>query len=143
MYLYVVLSIRKYVRNVTVLLNISSKTPYPWDGAHVTVLHFTLDSRNVKPFFVDPYSLFTTNRNWNLNNVSKRFVWISKFFIFILLSFVSYVIYWYIKIGFPIAEWYAFTKHSGELRFSNRNENPTNLIPPKTSCFNPIWGEEQ
>lgn len=57
MYLYVMLSVRKYVRNVTVLLNISSKTPYPWDSAHVTVLHFTLDSRNVKPFFVDPYSL--------------------------------------------------------------------------------------
>lgn len=50
------LCVRKYVGNVSVLLNISSKTPYPWDSTHVTVLHFTLDSRNVKPFFVDPYS---------------------------------------------------------------------------------------
>lgn len=50
------LCVRKYVGNVSVLLNISSKTPYPWDSTHVTVLHFTLDSRNVKRFFVDPYS---------------------------------------------------------------------------------------
>lgn len=50
------LCVRKYVDNVSVLLNISSKTPYPWDSTHETVLHFTLDSRNIKPFLVDPYS---------------------------------------------------------------------------------------